>query len=241
MGTSGSNPGIESSVGTFLDGLYMPTSAMSINELADVQNIEILRGPQGTLYGRNTPVGAINITTRKPGQESEAMLRLGAGNFSQVTASGYVGGGLSDDVAGRVSFYYRDRDGYLENLARTEPANDTSEKGVRGKLLFTPSDNVEINFTAYLSDVKRHCCVADHIDPLGPNGIATPAFLALMESQGAPFLNFSDDDHVVQAVDNGNDETDSWGTSLQVDWSLADEFLLTSITGYQSWENTVQL
>ena len=67
IGSSGANAGIESSVGIFLDGLYLPTGAMSFGELADIQSYEILRGPQGTLYGRNTPVGALNVTTRRPG------------------------------------------------------------------------------------------------------------------------------------------------------------------------------
>ena len=103
IGSSGTNPGIESSVGVFLDGLYQPSGAQILGELSDIQNVEILRGPQGTLYGRNTPVGAVNATTRAPQQEFESQIRAGLGSHGQQWLNGYVGGGLSDNVAGRLS------------------------------------------------------------------------------------------------------------------------------------------
>jgi iron complex outermembrane receptor protein len=95
IGSTGTNPGIENSVGTFLDGLYMPAGAMSFGELTDIQTIEILRGPQGTLYGRNTPIGALNITTLRPSNEPEVMLRVGYADYDQASISGHLGGGLS--------------------------------------------------------------------------------------------------------------------------------------------------
>ena len=144
IGSTGTNPGIENSVGTFLDGLYMPAGAMSFGELSDIQTIEILRGPQGTLYGRNTPLGALNITTLKPSNETEALLRVGYGDYDEANLSGHVGAGLSDNTAGRLSFYYRDREGYEDNLFNGDDVNDNSEWGLRGKLLFTPSDSVEV-------------------------------------------------------------------------------------------------
>ena len=94
IGSAGSNAGIEASVGSFVDGLYMPTNAMNFGELIDIQSVEILRGPQGTLYGRNTPVGALNITTRNPSDEFESMIKLGYGEFDRATIIGYVGSGL---------------------------------------------------------------------------------------------------------------------------------------------------
>ena len=81
----------------------MPSGAMSFGELADINSVEILRGPQGTLYGRNTPIGALNVTTRKPSQEFETMLRVGYGEYDQKVVNGYVGGGISDTTAGRLS------------------------------------------------------------------------------------------------------------------------------------------
>lgn len=240
IGSSGTNPGIESSVGTFLDGLYMPTGGMNFGELADINSVEVLRGPQGTLYGRNTPIGALNVTTRKPGQEFESLIRAGYGEYDQASVSGYVGGGLSDAAAGRLSFWYRDREGYEKNTFTGDDVNDTNEWGLRGKLLFAPTDTLEINTTIYYSEIERRCCMAEQLSPNDPTwGIATPGFLATQAAAGYPFTNFDDSDHRVDGDDEGDDQSESFGASVQLDWDFGDGFLFTSITGYQDWENSV--
>jgi len=131
IGSSGTNPGIESSVGVFLDGLYQPSGAQIFGELTDIQTVEILRGPQGTLYGRNTPVGALNVTTRDPQQEFESQIRLGYGSHDHKWINAYVGGGVSENVAGRVTAWFRDRDGYDDNLFTGDPINDAKTVGGR--------------------------------------------------------------------------------------------------------------
>ena len=239
IGSSGTNAGIESSVGVFLDGLYMPSGAMSFGELADIQSYEILRGPQGTLYGRNTPVGALNVTTRRPSREPESMIRLGDGDFDQYWLNGYVGGALSDTTAGRLTFWTRDRDGYVDNTYTGEPANDSGEWGLRGKLLLEPTDSVEVTAIAYYSEIERGCCMSEQIDPTGRFGIATPGFLAAQDAAGYGFNNFDDSDHKVDGDDEGDDRIDSMGASVQIDWRTANDYLVTSITGYQDWENDV--
>ena len=242
IGSTGTNPGIENSVGTFLDGLYMPAGAMSFGELSDIQTIEILRGPQGTLYGRNTPIGALNVTTLKPSNEPEAMLRVGYADYEQANINGHLGGGLSEDMAGRLSFFYRDREGYQDNLFTGDDVNDNSEWGLRGKLLFAPSDTLEIITTVYYSEIERSCCMAEQIQPNHPVfGIATPGFLAAQAAAGYPFVNFDDDDHKVDGDDEGDDNTESFGASVQIEWDLGDGHLLTSITGFQDWENDVSI
>ena len=89
------------------------------------------RGPQGTLYGRNTPIGALNITTRKPGNEFESMICAGYSEYNQATLSGYIGGGCSDSASGRLSFWSRDREGFEENTFTGNDVNDNSEWGLR--------------------------------------------------------------------------------------------------------------
>ena len=180
IGSSGTNPGIESSVGTFLDGLYMPTGGMNFGELTDINSVEVLRGPQGTLYGRNTPIGALNVTTRKPGDEFESLVRLGYGEYDQVNVSGYVGGGLSDSAAGRLSFWYRDRDGFEKNTFTGDDVNDNEEWGLRGKLLFAPTDTVEINTMPFTTARSSGAAVwQSNCGRTIPTwGIATPGFLA---------------------------------------------------------------
>lgn len=240
IGSTGTNPGIESSVGLFLDGIYQPTGAMAFGELGDIQSVEILRGPQGTLYGRNTPVGALNVTTRKPSYETESMIRLGAGDYDQKWINGFVGGALAEDkLAGRITAYYRDRSGFEDNALTGNDINDSSEKGIRGRLLFEPSDNLEFNFIAHYSEIDKACCVAEQIDPTGPFGIATAGFLATQAAAGFPFNNVSDSDHIVNADDQPDDQTESKGLSAQIDWDLSNGVTLTSITGYQEWLNDV--
>ena len=105
IGSSGTNPGIEPDVGVFIDGVYNPAGGAIMENLVDIGDVEILRGPQGTLYGRNTVVGAVNITTRAPTQASEGMIDMTVGNYGYQRFTGFIGGGLADDLAGRLSFY----------------------------------------------------------------------------------------------------------------------------------------
>ncbi|MDG1906586.1 MAG: TonB-dependent receptor [Arenicella sp.] len=239
IGSSGTNPGIESSVGVFLDGLYQPSGAQILGELSDIQNVEILRGPQGTLYGRNTPVGAVNATTRAPQQEFESQIRAGLGSHGQQWLNGYVGGGLSDNVAGRLSVWSREHDGYEKNLFTGDDINTSETIGARGKLLFQPSENLDVTLIAGYSESDRECCIAEQIDPTGPFGIATPGFLAAQQAAGTPFLNFDDSDHVVNSDETPDDHTETTVLSLTADWELTGGHTLTSITGYQDWDNQV--
>ena len=108
IGSSGQNAGIDGSVGLYLDGVYIPRQGGLIQSLTDIQAVELLRGPQGTLYGANTPAGLLNVNTRAPTQDFEARVEIGAGNFDMREVSGYVSGGLTDDLAGRLAFWSRD-------------------------------------------------------------------------------------------------------------------------------------
>lgn len=241
IGSSGTNPGIETSVGVFLDGVYLPSGGMIQGELLDISTVEVLRGPQGTLYGRNTPVGAINITTQKPSSEFNAMMRVGAGSHDSYNAGGYVGGALSDNISGRLSGWWRDRGGYVENLFTGEDTNDYSGKGLRGRLLFEPGDGWEVNLIGHWSAFNQQCCVGEQIEPQGPQGIATPGFLAAQVALGFPFRNFNDKDFVVDADDVGNDKTMTWGTSVDVTKDLANGHTFTSISAFEYWNNNVEI
>jgi iron complex outermembrane receptor protein len=237
IGSSGNNKGIEASVGTFIDGLYMPAAAQMLGELTDIASFEVLRGPQGTLYGRNTPVGALNVTTKKPTDEYEAKVSVGYGSYDEAWTNGYVGGGLSNNTAGRLSFWYRDRDGYQDNLFTGDDINDSNTWGLRGRLVFEPTESFSIGLIASYSEIENRCCMGEQIDALGEFGIATPGFLAGQEAAGLPFNNFDDSDHKVDGDEEPLDQTESTTLSMQVDWQVGDGIVLTSITGYQNWDN----
>jgi iron complex outermembrane receptor protein len=240
IGTAGSNPGIEPDVGVFVDGVYMAAAGSIQQNLLDISTVEVLRGPQGTLYGRNTPVGAVNINTRAPTQQTEGMLDVEVGNYGERRAAGYIGGGLSDDVAGRLSLWTSSRSGYETNLYNNAPINGTDQYGGRGRLLWTPNDKLSVNFIGYYSKINQNCCTVDQIDPTGPGGIATPGFLAASAAAGQPFINFNDHDHKVDDNVVGDDGTDIWGASLSADYILPWNDTLTSITSYNRFQDHIR-
>ena len=117
-----------------------------------MEMLEVLRGPQGTMFGRNATMGALNIRTAKPEQELEGQVRVSYGNYSALRTSGYVSGGLTDDAAGRLSFAYSDRDGYGENTytanGNSDEAGPWEDLSLRGQLHFNVTDDIDINLMA---------------------------------------------------------------------------------------------
>jgi iron complex outermembrane receptor protein len=240
IGSSGTNPGIESSVGIFIDGVYISAAGPIQSNLMDVAAIEVLRGPQGTLYGRNTPVGAINISSRAPTQAFEAMLTGRVGDFKDRGISGYVGGGLTDSLAARLSVYQSSRDGYETNLSGPE-VNDVDQQGVRLRAQWKPTEKMTGDFVGYYSRIKSHCCTADQLAPTSPTGIATPGFLAAAAATGNPFRNFDDTDHVVDDNAPGLNLTKIYGLSANLNIDLPNDFQLTSISAFQGYKDDIQV
>jgi iron complex outermembrane recepter protein len=138
------NDGIDPGVGFYVDGVYYARPAATTLDFVDIDQIEVLCGPQGTLFGKNTTAGAFNITSRKPSFTSGANFEISYGNFGFVQAKASITGALSKKIAGRLSFSGTQRDGLLENVATGKKVNDLNNQGVRGQLLFTPSDNTDI-------------------------------------------------------------------------------------------------
>ncbi len=242
IGTSGANPGIEPDVGVFVDGVYIAAAGAIQQNLLDISTIEVLRGPQGTLYGRNTPVGAVNINTRQPTDAPEAMINVSLGNYSDRRVAGYVGGGIAEDLAGRLSLWTSSRDGYEHNIFTNSNINGTDQYGGRARLTWTPRDDLTVNFIGFYSKINQECCTADQVDPTGIGGIATPGFLAASAAAGHPFRNFNGPDRKVDEdpAGIGDDGTDIWGASVQVDYTLPWNDTLTSITAYNRFQDHIR-
>ena len=139
------NDGIDPGVGFYVDGVYYARPAATTLDFLDVEQIEVLRGPQGTLFGKNTTAGAFNIKTRAASFTPGAVFELSYGNYGYIQAKTSITGPIvKDRLAARLSFSGTQRDGTIYNIRTDRYLNDLNNLGIRGQLLFTPSDNVEI-------------------------------------------------------------------------------------------------
>lgn len=215
VGTNSSNVGDDASVGVFIDEVYAGRAGGYRADLFDVARIEVLRGPQGTLYGRNVAGGAMNIITRGPTDEFEAYVTLGTGSWNLLSGKAAVSGPLSDGVRGRLALSSRQRDGWTDNTVTGEELRDEDNVSARGKLEFDLGERATLLLGAdYSSD-----------DLTGP---AARGFI------GSPLENlptFDDRDDVALNFD-GFTERDIWGTMARLDIDF-DSGTLTSITAYR--------
>ena len=161
VGTTGNNIGLESAVGVFLDGVYLSRPGVALGDLLDVNQIEVLRGPQGTLFGRNTSAGALNIRTKKANtQENEFFANATGGNFGAVNVQAGASGPLiQDKLAYRISGAWRQQDGFLESATGAESRN-RDRVLFRGQLQWDVSDTVDVRFIGDYSSVDENCCDA---------------------------------------------------------------------------------
>ena len=230
IGTSGFNPGLEPSVGVFVDGVYRSRTGTSTGDYADIERIEILRGPQSTLYGKNSSAGVIGYHTKKPEFEFNGEASLNIGNYSQVIANARVTGPLIDDtLAYSLAANYNDRDGFIRNPAQKIDVNDRDRWALRGQLLWDASDTIQIRIIGDVSQHRELCCAA----PAYINGPTTP----LIGLLGGTVIDPPDPyDRVVNFDSKMQANMDDWGVSMQIDWEVNDGVDFTSITGYRDFE-----
>ena len=231
IGTSGFNPGLEPSVGVFVDGVYRSRTGTSIGDFNNIERIEILRGPQSVLYGKNSSAGVIGYHTRKPEFEFGSEVKLGLGNYDLKIASARVTGPLIDDVlAFSLTANYHDRDGFILNPTQDITVNDRDRWAVRGQFLWDVTDDVEIRFIADKSKHNELCCAA----PIFVNGPTIPLIGLLGGTLTMPPDPFA---RVVHFDAIMNSFMDDGGLSMQVDWALNDGLTFTSITAYRDFES----
>jgi iron complex outermembrane receptor protein len=177
IGSTGTNSGIDPSVGVFIDGVYQGRAGMSVGDLLDIERVEVLRGPQGTLYGKNTAAGAINILTKKPTYEYETFLEGVIGNYNDMQFRGSTNAPIIDDkLALRISGYKVARDGFATNQFNNQNVNNANQYGFRGKLGWDATDELWFVLIGDYSEQNTDSFVADIINyyPAGPTvtGIA---------------------------------------------------------------------
>ena len=185
-GTVGDNPGLESSVGVVIDGVYRSRNSVGFGDLGELSRIEVLKGPQGTLFGKNTSAGVINIITERPSFDPSIAGELTGGNFGAIGGSVSVTGGLTDQIAGRLFVAHRERDGFYDvnngDGPNTRKDDQTQDYWTtRGQLLILPSDDVSVRLIADYTKREEYCCVAVQTR-VGP----TQAFIAALTAPNGP-------------------------------------------------------
>src|SRR3982751_2327982 len=163
IGTVGDNPGLEGSVGIFIDGVYRSRAGMGLTELGPLDRIEVLRGPQGTLFGRNTSAGLISIITAKPRFEPEVSGQVDVGNYSMRRIEASVTGPLGQTVAARLDGVWMKRDGFLKDVVSGRRVNDRDRWLLRGQVLFQPSDDFSFRLIGDYSKRNEECCGATYL------------------------------------------------------------------------------
>ena len=230
FGNGSGNVGIEGSVGVFIDGVYRSRSAASLNDLPEVERIEVLRGPQSTLFGKNVSAGAISIITRRPSFKPGGSVELTVGNYGQIVDKGTITGPLSKTVAVRLSGNVNERNGTLRNIVTGKRLNDRDRFSVRGDLLFTPTEQLSVRIIADYNKINELCCGAVQLFN-GPATqlIAAPRPFGLGGLVSDPAHKF--DRRVAYNIDPTN-RIIGKGVSGEIDYDLGGA-KLTSITAYR--------
>lgn len=231
FGNGGNNTGIEPSVGIFIDGVYRSRAAAQIGDLPRLQQIEVLSGPQSTLFGKNASAGVISVRTAAPTNDFEGKIEAGIGNYNMRLLKGYITNGITDDLSFSVSAGMNTRDGFTESIVPgIEELNDRDRFNLRGQLLYEPTEDVTLRFIADYSEIDEICCtVAAAIE--GPR-------TGFIRAAGGQALDASDPFAFQSALNTSpvNNVEDS-GVSAQLDVDF-DSFALTSITAFRTNDST---
>jgi outer membrane receptor protein involved in Fe transport len=177
ISSTSNNFGVESSVGLYVDGVYRSRQSSMINDLVDVEAVEVLRGPQGTLFGKNTPAGALQVRTVAPSHDQDAFIDVTAGDFNLIKLSAAANFSLTDDLAMRGTVFYTERDGYVDDFTLGKDVyNDRDRVGGRLQFLYEPSDDFNMRIIADYSEIDEICCAAvTMVDGIYKHG-SIPAF-----------------------------------------------------------------
>ncbi len=227
FGNGDNNFGVEPSVGVFIDGVFRSRSAAALSDLPNVQRIEVLNGPQSTLFGKNASAGVISVITREPQFQFGGSVEAVYGNFNTVVLKGDVTGPISESIAFSLDGSYQRRDGYADIVNLDEEQNDRNRWAARAQLLIEPTPDIKIRAIADYSRIDEVCCQVTTV-VAGPTAAGIAAVGGQLDTNPFSydaFLNFVP-----------TNEVDNYGGSIQVDWD-AGPVAITSITSYRELDN----
>ncbi len=235
VGTVGDNPGLEGSVGIFIDGVYRSRAGMALTELGPLERIEVLRGPQGTLFGRNTSAGLISIITAQPRFQPEVSGAITYGNYEYWRAEASATGPISSTLAARIDGVWLKRDGFLTDVVSGRDVNDRDRWMLRGQLLYEPSSDLSVRIVGDYTQRREECCAAVFLPARDfTTSGAQPSTIKAIETALGGIIN---DDPFARKVSitpgqNYDSEVDDWGVSGEVNYDFGGANL-TSITAYR--------
>ena len=231
VGTINFSIAAEPSVAVVLDGVVLARAGEAFGDLSDIQRIEVLRGPQGTLFGKNSSAGVVNIVSRSPGSVYGGDIQLTANEGNEFKVRASVDVPLSEQVRSRLTFFGGSYDGNITNLTTGDKINGYERYGVRGIVDIDASEDLKVRLIGDFRKADDPCC--GEVIGTAPTGANAAALTSLL-----PGVTFAGDE--TRTVRNNlvtKTEEEAWGVSAQADWSVG-EFTVTSITAYRGWDNT---
>jgi iron complex outermembrane recepter protein len=232
IGTSGVNAGFDPAVGTFIDGVYMGRPGMSLSDLLDIERVEVLRGPQGTLYGKNTAAGAINILSKKPRFEYNGEIEGVFSNYNGFEGRASVNAPIwQDKIATRISAYSVTRDGFDGNPDTGARFNDANKYGFKLRTLFNVTDALEWLVTLDYAYENTACCAPDLLSTRGFPSL-TLRFRDLEEVIGGPRRPVDGTDRHIYSNQPTTNKVKGAGVTSEINWKLG-EHTLTNISAYR--------
>ncbi|WP_460122802.1 TonB-dependent receptor [Pseudomonas sp. H3_G09] len=235
LGNNPASDGLEGSVGLYIDNVYLGRPGMAVFDLMDIEQLEVLRGPQGTLFGKNTTAGVINISTRAPSFTPERSIETSVGEDGYFQTKGTISGPLNDQLAGRFSAYRTRSDGDIKNEYDGHDLNGGSREGFRAQLLFKPNEDFNLR---WIGDYNEEDSSAGTrvLYNTGPTINGVNLYESRASAAGATLVNGR---HRKVNLDNDQHVTvHQGGTSVEANWTLPSDFTLTSVSSYRFWNFT---
>jgi iron complex outermembrane recepter protein len=235
LSISAANDGIEPGVGFYVDEVYHGRPATAAFDFTDIERVEVLRGPQGTLFGKNTTDGAIHVISREPTFQFESNAELSVGDYDYMQARGTISGPLGDKIAGRFSAQDTKRDGLLTNVNTGEKLNELDNYALRGQLLVTPNDRLKIRMIYDVTDLDSACCTQTYLRVGTSLRSPSRQYPALAAGLGyaPPSTNVYDRLSDIDAPLRVN--TQDGGFSVIAAWDLK-ATTLTSVSAWRYWD-----
>lgn len=230
IGNNPASDGLEGSAGVYLDNVYLGRPGMAVFDLLDIEQLELLRGPQGTLFGKNTTAGVLNISTRAPIFSPERTVEVSGGQDGYFQAKGTVNGALSETLAARLSAYRTRDDGFIKNIHNGDDLNGGERQGVRGQFLFEPNEDFSLRW------------INDYNEEDSSTGTMVVYGAPARYWQRAALVGASPvrdpDDRKVNIDGRQSVSVHQGGSSVEANWNLAGGYTLTSISAYRYWHFT---